>query len=173
MVKYENNEVGIDINDFDANYLSSCLPLGRLGKGERLGAAITNEKFIMETAQMLRFLSDFDLEVNREKPEKRKQSGQHISSCLKKIIETLDIVLNWLEQSAMKSKNATEKQNEEKEQNPDKCQKKETVLRGLYHITGKAYSELIRTITKTLLVTGFTKLHAFSVMPIESHKHCQ
>lgn len=139
MVKYENNEVGIDINDFDA-----CLPLGRLSKNGRFGAAIANEKYIMETAMMLRFLGDYDLEVTREKPEKKGQSGQHISvkehflSCLKKIMETLDIVLNWLEQSAKKSKNEKEKRNEGKEQNPDENQKKESVLRGLYYITGKA-----------------------------------
>ena len=70
----------------------------------------------------------------------------------------------------MKSKNETEKQNEDKEQNPD-YQKKESVLRGLYHITGKACSKLITIITKTLLVTGFAKLNA--VMPIESQEHCQ
>ena len=139
MVKCENN-VGIDINDFDASDQPSCLPLGRLGKNKRLGAAIANERPITETAQILRRLGEFDLEVN---PEKRIQSERHIPvkehflSCLKKIIETLDIVLNWLEQSAMKSKNQTEKQNEDKEQNPE-YQKKENVLRGLYHITGKA-----------------------------------
>ena len=97
------------MEDFDANDQPSCLPLGRLGKNEQLGAAIANERSITETAQILRCLGDFNLEVNREKPEKRRQSRQHISSCLKKIIETLDIVLNWLEQSAMKSKNEMEK----------------------------------------------------------------
>ena len=141
MIKQVKNQVNIDMEDFDANDQPSCLPLGRLGKNERLGAAIANERSITETAQILRCLGDFNLE---EKPEKRRQSEQHIpvkehfSSCLKKIIETLDIVLNWLEQSAMKSKNETEKQNEDKEQNPDEYQKKENVLRGLYHITGKA-----------------------------------
>ena len=141
MVKHQNNDIGIDINDFDA----ICLPLWQVGIKEQLGlsAAISNQKLIKETALVLRSLGDLEV-TELEEPEKSREPGQHTGSakehftnCLKKIIETLDIVLEWLERSARKSRNETEKKNENKKQNPDDCQKKESVLRGLFHITGK------------------------------------
>ena len=142
MSRHQNqNEIGIDTNDFDAVYL----PLGQRGIREQLGlgAAISNQRLIKETALGLRYLGDLEV-TELEEPEKSRESGQHTGSakerftnCLKKIIETLDIVFEWLERSARKSRNETEKKNEDKKQNPDDCQKKESVLRGLFHITGK------------------------------------
>jgi hypothetical protein len=159
MAKNTDNDAGIDTNDFAGN-----LPLGAK---EKFGAAIANEKLIREIATMLQSLADFGVEVEQEERnteakqrrefKRRVSVKDYFSSCLKKVFETLDIVLDWLEQST--AKNAKdEKRNSDKIQarlhgdktdgetkdnvdgkqpNTDEYQKKEGVLRGLYHITGR------------------------------------
>ena len=153
---------GIDTTDLDINR-SPRLPLGELSSDE-LFPAIVNQNRIVELAHLLKSIGDLGVEVkqvklrraeDRRKLERRISVKDHFSRSFKKVLETLDIVLEWLEQSAKKSINeagtadttqplppvvvdqtdtgATDQQ----QPNPDEFQKKESVLRGLYHIIGK------------------------------------
>ena len=157
---------GIDTTDLDINR-SPRLPLGELSRNE-LFLAIVNENRIVELAQLLKSIGDLGVEVkqvklrqaeDRRKLERRISVKENFSRSFKKVLETLDIVLEWLEQSTKKSideagtadttqplppvvvdqtdTGATAVDGDQQEQNPDEFQKKESVLRGLYHIIGK------------------------------------
>ena len=165
MAENTDNDVGTDTNDFAGN-LPRRLPLG---KTENFWLAIANEKSILETAHILQSLGDFSVEVEqnvreaeaeeRQRELKRRVSvKEFFSSSLKKVFETLDIILDWLERSAKNAKDEKKKTNDKtqprlhgdktdaaetkdnvdgKQPNTDEYQKKEGVLRGLYHITGR------------------------------------
>ena len=156
------NDRGSDKKDFDKDHAIE-LPLN-IDQDERFGTAIANEKFILEIARILKSVGDFNVEIKQQernaKAETRELKRQvsvkdYFSNCLSKVFETLDIVLEWLEQSAKSAKDEMAKNHEEEmqsrlegdktdgknsvdgKQNADKYGKKEGVLRGLYHITGR------------------------------------
>jgi hypothetical protein len=164
-------DVGIDTNDFASDL---ALPLGiKINEDQRFGTAIANERLILEIARILKSVGDFNVEVEQEvrnaeaegrrrELKRRVSVKDYFSSCLKKVFDTLDVVLDWLEQSAKNAKDEIEKKREDKIQpcsqgdktdgeskdhvdgKQESCdelyQKKEGVLRGLYHITGKLWS---------------------------------
>jgi ElaB/YqjD/DUF883 family membrane-anchored ribosome-binding protein len=165
MADNTDNDVDTDTNDFAGN-LPRRLPLGRTAK---FWLGIANEKSILETAHILQSLGDFSVEVEQnvreaEAEERRRELKRRVSvkeffsSSLKKVFETLDIILDWLERSARNAKDEKKKTNDKtqprlhgdktdaaetkdnvdgKQPNTDEYQKKEGVLRGLYHITGR------------------------------------
>ena len=169
MAENTDNEGGIDTTDFDINRLLR-LPLGELGRNESF-PAIANKKSIVKLAQLLKSLGDLDLEVERQRAEDRKKLKRRISvkdyfsGIFKKVIETLDIVLIWLEQTAKKSQEADEQNSEatrpispvdqtdtgqtvvagDQQGSRDEYQKKESVLRGLCHIIGKTLRIIVMT----------------------------
>ena len=173
MAENTNNGGGIDTTDFDINRLLR-LPLGELGRNEPF-PAIANEQYIVQLAKLLRSLGDLHVEVQLQKaadPRKLRRRisvKEYFSTSLKKVFETLDIVLVWLEQTAKKSQEADEQNSEttrpispvdetdtgqtvvadDRQRSRDEYQKKESVLRGLYHIIGKTP----RIIAMTTLIT--------------------
>ena len=164
MAKNTDKDVGIDTNDFIGS-APRRLPLG--GK-EKFGFAIANEESILESAHMLRALGDLDLEQDvceaeaeqrRRELKRRVYDKNYFPSCAKKVLKTLNTVLDWLEQSAkdLKDKMKKPKRHDnidgETKDNVDGKQpnsyeypsKKEGVLRGLYHITGNYNKILIHS----------------------------
>ncbi|XP_028398248.1 uncharacterized protein LOC114521874 [Dendronephthya gigantea] len=156
--KNTNNEVHPDINDFGEDL--PRFPLGKK-KGEKFGLALAKKKRIIEIAQMLQAIADFGVEAEQEslveeQTAERKLRRQvsvrtYFSSCLGKVFETLDIVLVWLEQSSKQLKDERSQarlQTDETDAGTEDCddsqtkafcdynEKREGVLRGLYHITG-------------------------------------
>jgi hypothetical protein len=116
--------------------------------------AITNKKAIMEAGRLLLSLGDLDVEVQSvirrngpkvSEPMKKVSVRRYFSSSLGSIFSTLDDVLSQLEQSTSNTaddnkKDKTDGKNEEPQilpQNSGEFQKEESVLRGLYNITGK------------------------------------
>ncbi len=116
--------------------------------------AITNKKAIMEAGRLLLSLGDLDVEVQSEirrngpkvsEPMRKVSVRRYFSSSLGSIFSTLDDVLSQLEQSTSNTaddnkKDKTDGKNEEPQilpQNSGEFQKEESVLRGLYNITGK------------------------------------
>ena len=180
MAENKDNEGDIDTTDFDINRLPR-LPLGELGRNESF-PAIANKEYIVELAKLLRSLGDLYVEVQLQtaadprKLRRRISVKEYFSTSLKKVFETLDIVLVWLEQTAKKSQDANEQNSEttrpispvdqtdtgltvvagDQQRNPDQYQKKESVLRGLYHIIGKKTEDYSHD--NTLPVTKFAKL---------------
>ena len=156
------NDRGSNTKDFDKDQAIE-LPLD-IDQDERFGTAIANEQLILKIARILKSVGDFNVEIKQQernaKAETRELTRQvsikdYFSNCLSKVFETLDIVLEWLEQSAKNGKDELAKEREEEiqsrlegdktdgkssvdgKQNADKYGKKEGVLRGLYHITGR------------------------------------
>ena len=154
------------LNDFGKDLPRRFL-LGK-NKGEKFGLALANKKRIIEIAEMLQMIGDLDVEaeqdIQQEETAERKLKKQvsmkdYLSSCLGKVIKTLDIVLVWLEQSSkqvqdkiaekkrkIKSQprpqtDETDAGTEERVDGPTEIidehqEKSEVVLRGLFHITG-------------------------------------
>ena len=154
------NDRGNNTKDFDKDQAIE-LPLD-IDQDQRFGSAIANEKLILEIARILKSLGDFNVEITQQERNaevetrelKRQVSVKdYFSNCLSKVFETLDIVLEWLEQSAKNAKDEMATKREEEiqsrlegdetdgknsvdgKQNADEYGKKEGVLRGLYHIT--------------------------------------
>jgi hypothetical protein len=151
MTENTDNDVGIDTNDFAGN-LPRRLPLG---EKEKFGFANVNQKSILESAHILQAIGDIDLEVEaeqrrRESIKRRVHAKNYLPSCAKKVLKTLNTVLDWLERSAKDLKDKLKKPklhdniDGETKDNVDGKQphsyeypsKKEDVLRGLYHIIG-------------------------------------
>ena len=166
MAKNTDIEAGIDTNNFSDSLLRR-LPLGR---SEKFWPAMANEKQILETAHILRSLGDLDVEVGRsvskgeEGRELRVSVKKYCLSGLKKVFQTLDKVLDWLERSTKNANDEMEKKSHDKTQpypqgdktdgknkdnvggkqpKTDVYQKKESVLRGLYHITGRLFIDRV------------------------------
>ncbi|XP_046862487.1 uncharacterized protein LOC124455921 isoform X2 [Xenia sp. Carnegie-2017] len=126
------------------------LPLG-IEETKNFGTAIANEKFIKEVGELLKQMGqalkdDYDL----PQTEELRNFQERFSGFIQKVFSTVGIVLDWLEASAA---NAKVKDNRKKHANVDKTntqdqldypdgnvendgqfEKKENVLRGLYHI---------------------------------------
>ena len=152
------------LNDFGED-LPRRFPLGK-NKGEKFGAAYANKKRIIKIAQLLQAIADYDVEAKQEslqeetadrKLKRQVSMKDYLPSCLGKVIKTLDIVLVWLEQSAkhlqdeiakkkgVKSRPrpqtdetdaGTEERVDIRTEIIEYQEKREGVLRGLYHITG-------------------------------------
>jgi ElaB/YqjD/DUF883 family membrane-anchored ribosome-binding protein len=157
----DDSNQGTDAKDSD-NDVALRLPLG-MDEDKRFGTAIANERLILEMARILKSLGDFDVEIKQDELKaeaearalKRRVSVKdYFSTCLTKVLETLDIVLNWLEQSAKNAKDEMAEKREDAQSRlqgeqtdggksnvdgkpKDELEKKEGVLRGLYHLTGK------------------------------------
>ena len=116
--------------------------------------AIAHKRTIIEAARILKSLGDLDVIVQSEirpnvlkvsEPMKKVSVRRYFSSSLGSIFSTLDDVLSQVEQSTSNAaddnkKDKTDGKNEEPQslpQNPGEFQKEESVLRGLYNITGK------------------------------------
>lgn len=150
---------GSNPKDFDKDQAIE-LPL-HIGEDERFGTAIANERLILQIARILKSVGDFNVEIEQQERNteadtrelKRQVSVKdYFSNCFSKVFKTIDIVLEWLEQSAKNAKDETAKQHEEEiqfrlegdetdgknsadgKQDTDQY-KKEGILRGLYHIT--------------------------------------
>ena len=148
-----------DRDCIDTNELSDNFPLVRpSGQNDQFGA-IANKKSILEAARLLQSLADFEIEAeqlvrHKTKAEqgKKKVSVKELFSktanCAKKLVVTIGIVLDSLEESCGKAQDV--KSNDQTHPVPqgDKTdgetvntsqnQKREGVLRGLFHIAGRA-----------------------------------
>ncbi len=143
----------MDVNkDNEDGIVREQLPLGE--EEYETFYAITNKKAIIEAGRVLQSLGDLGLEVQSEirrnvpkvsEPMKKVSVRRYFSSSLGSIFSTLDDVLSQLEQSTSNAaddnkKDKTDGKNEEPQsvpQNSGEFQKEESVLRGLYNITGK------------------------------------
>ncbi len=120
MAKNTDIEAGIDANNFSDSLLHR-LPLGR---SEKFWPAMANEKQILETAHILRSLGDLDVEVGRsvfkaeEGRELRVSVKKYCLSGLKKVFQTLDMMLDWLERSTKNANAETEKSHDKTQLRP-------------------------------------------------------
>ena len=145
-----------DSTDNVASDLTIKLPLG---SEKDKGFATTQQKLIREVGRILQSLGEIVEVEEEEKKESQQQQPvsvkDYILSSTKTLFETLGIILDWLEQSTENAKEEMKKETSDKKQLEDKTdgenkdnvdgkekavselQKKEGVLRGLFHITGK------------------------------------
>lgn len=97
--------------------------------------ASINEAYIKNVARQLSTIGDY-LEADRTITELQLQKlisfSKYASSALKHVFNTINVVFDWLEYSTKNVSNDTELEVQNK-------QKKEGVLRGLYHIVGNVH----------------------------------
>ena len=160
MAENTDDRDGIDTNEFSDNF-PLVLPLGR---NDEFGAT-ANKKAILEAGKLLQSLADYEIEAEQlvrrktEVEERRKNVSVKVlfsktANCAKKLVKTLGIVLDSLEESCGKAQDV--KSNDQthpvpqrdkidgetreivggEQQNTPQYQKREGVLRGLFHIAG-------------------------------------
>lgn len=112
--------------------IAGDLPLGR--EDHKKFSATANEHLILEAGHLLQSLGDLDVEAEQtirneeaEQSRRRVSVKEYFSRRLKTIFETVDIVLEWLEKAT---------DDGQPQQYSREFQKKENLLRGLYHTTG-------------------------------------
>ena len=120
---------------FSENRVVEDFPLALANEHYKHFDASINEAHIRNVARQLATIGDY-LEADKTITELQLQKlisfSKYASSALKHVFNTIDVVFDWLEHSTKNISNDTELEVQNK-------QKKEGVLRGLYHIVGNVH----------------------------------